>query len=155
MSPWPWSHRARPKQTEMIEITPTITLAENELHFDFVRASGPGGQNVNKVATAVQLRFDVAHSAALPAEVRERLLRLAGKRVTTEGVLVIEARRFRSQERNRQDALDRLIALIRQATESPKPRRQTKLPQALNEHRLAAKRRRSETKRQRQSDDDE
>jgi ribosome-associated protein len=139
----------------MIEITPEIILNENELHFDFVRATGPGGQNVNKVATAVQLRFDVANSAALPPEVRERLLRLAGKRVTSDGILLIEARRFRSQERNRQDALNRLIALIRQATEKPKPRRKTKLPQAVKEQRLAAKRRRSETKRRRQSHHDE
>jgi ribosome-associated protein len=139
----------------MIEITPEIILNENELHFDFVRATGPGGQNVNKVATAVQLRFDVANSAALPPEVRERLLRLAGKRVSSDGILLIEARRFRSQERNRQDALNRLIALIRQATEKPKPRRKTKLPQAVKEQRLAAKRRRSETKRRRQSHHDE
>jgi ribosome-associated protein len=139
----------------MIEITPEIILNENELHFDFVRATGPGGQNVNKVATAVQLRFDVANSATLPPEVRERLLRLAGKRVTSDGILLIEARRFRSQERNRQDALNRLIALIRQATEKPKPRRKTKLPQAVKEQRLAAKRRRSETKRRRQSHHDE
>jgi ribosome-associated protein len=139
----------------MIEITPEIILNENELHFDFVRATGPGGQNVNKVATAVQLRFDVANSATLPPEVRERLLRLAGKRVSSDGILLIEARRFRSQERNRQDALNRLIALIRQATEKPKPRRKTKLPQAVKEQRLAAKRRRSETKRRRQSHHDE
>jgi ribosome-associated protein len=103
----------------------------------------------------VQLRFDVATSAALPLEVRERLLRLAGKRVSSDGILLIEARRFRSQERNRQDALNRLIALIRQATEKPKPRRKTKLPQAVKEQRLAAKRRRSETKRRRQSHHDE
>lgn len=123
----------------MLEITDSIAIDEDELHWRFVRASGPGGQNVNKVATAAQLRFDVRHCAALPAEVRERLVRLAGRRMTARGVLVIEAQRFRTQERNRADALERLTALLRRAAEPPVARRATK-PSA------AAKRRRREDK---------
>ena len=130
----------------MIEITPTIGIEERELQLDFTRASGPGGQHVNKVATAVQLRFDVRHSPSLPDAVKERLIHLAGKRMTGRGVLVIEARRFRTQEQNRQDAIERLAALIRRAARSPKTRRKTKPGQAAKARRLAAKRRRSEKK---------
>jgi ribosome-associated protein len=133
----------------MIKITPTISLAEDEIQLEFVRAAGPGGQNVNKVATAVQLRFDVQHSPSLPDDVRQRLLRLATKQITNAGVLIINARRYRTQERNRQDALARLVALIRKAAEKPVPRLKTKPTLAAQHRRLDAKRRHSEIKRQR------
>ncbi|MCK5119094.1 MAG: aminoacyl-tRNA hydrolase [Candidatus Latescibacteria bacterium] len=135
----------------MIQITPTISLDEREIQEEFIRATGPGGQNVNKVATAVQLRFDVRHSPALPNEVRARLIRLSGRRMSDDGVLILVARRFRTQERNRQDAMERLVALIRKATQKPKPRRRTRPTLASRERRLDSKRRRSETKRGRQS----
>ena len=136
----------------MIQITPAIEINEREIQLEFIRASGPGGQKVNKVATAVQLRFDAANSPSLPDEVRRRLIRLAGKRITEDGVLVIHARRFRSQDRNRRDAIDRLIALIRKASIQPKPRLKTKPSKASKERRLEAKRRRSRTKHKRQYD---
>lgn len=136
----------------MIQITPAIEINEREIQLEFIRASGPGGQKVNKVATAVQLRFDAANSPSLPDEVRRRLIRLAGKRMTEDGVLVIHARRFRSQGRNRRDAIDRLIALIRKASIQPKPRLKTKPSKASKERRLEAKRRRSRTKHKRQYD---
>ena len=131
----------------MIRVTSEIALDESEIQLQFVRASGPGGQNVNKVATAVQLRFDVVHSPSLPEDVRGRLLRLAGARVSKEGVLVIDARRFRTRERNRQDAVERLVELIRRAAKPPKTRLRTKRPLASVRRRLEAKRRRGETKR--------
>jgi ribosome-associated protein len=139
----------------MIPISDTIALDESELDESFIRASGPGGQNVNKVASAVQLRFDVRHSPSLPAGVRQRLERLAGRRLSQDGVLVITARRFRSQERNRQDALDRLVALIRRAAVPPTPRRATKLSRAAKERRLQAKARRATVKQQRRTALDE
>jgi ribosome-associated protein len=129
----------------MIQVTSTISLAENTIDFDFVRASGPGGQNVNKVASAVQLRFHI-NKADLPGDVEERLRRLAKKRITDEGALIIEARRYREQERNRQDALNRLVELIRRAAEKPKPRRKTRPTQAATERRLKSKRQRSQIK---------
>jgi ribosome-associated protein len=120
---------------KMIYITDQIAIAEAELDFKFIRASGPGGQNVNKVSSAVQLRFDVRRSPALPENVRTRLITLAGRRITDDGVLIIEARRFREQPRNRQDAVDRLIALIREATKKPRYRRKTQ-PSAASRRRL-------------------
>ncbi len=130
----------------MLIITPTLHIDEGELHESFVRAPGPGGQNVNKVATAVQLRFDVRRSASLPNPVRERLLKLAGRRLTAEGVLIIEAHRFRTQQQNREDARARLAALIRRAAIAPKARRTTKPTRAAQEKRLESKRRRSRVK---------
>jgi ribosome-associated protein len=135
----------------MIRITDSIAIDESEIEQGFIRASGPGGQHVNKAATAVQLRFDVAHSPSLPDPVRKRLSRLAGKRMTGDGVLVIEAKRFRTQERNRQDAVERLVELIRRAAQSPKTRRKTRPSRAAREQRLREKRRRSQIKRSRQS----
>ena len=130
----------------MIEITASLSLDEAEVRFEAIRASGPGGQHVNKVATAVQLRFDVAGSPSLPEDVRERLLRIAGRRVTAEGELILEARRHRSQERNRRDALERLVALIARAAEPPKPRKKTRPTKASKARRLDEKSRRSSIK---------
>jgi ribosome-associated protein len=134
----------------MIQVTSSIQIGEQELQESFIRSSGPGGQNVNKVATAVQLRFDVARSPSLPQEVRERLLRLGGKRVTEAGVLMIDARRFRTQERNRQDARERLVALIRKAAERPKARRKTRPTAGSVKRRLESKHHRARVKRTRQ-----
>ncbi|MEW5722004.1 MAG: alternative ribosome rescue aminoacyl-tRNA hydrolase ArfB [Thermodesulfobacteriota bacterium] len=130
----------------MITVTAEITLEENEIRESFVRSSGPGGQNVNKVATAVQLRFDAARSPSLPEDVRRRLLGLAGRRASREGVLLIDARRHRTREMNRREALDRLLGLIRQAAEKPRKRRRTKVPAAARKQRLDDKRRRAEMK---------
>ena len=129
-----------------IRVGPRVTIEESELVERFVRASGPGGQNVNKVATAVQLRFDVARSPSLPEDVRERLRRLAGNRLTDDGVLVIDARRFRTQERNRRDALERLVALVERALVAPRPRKATRPTRGSKERRLAAKQQRGKVK---------
>jgi ribosome-associated protein len=130
----------------MIPVTSAIVLDENELSFRFVRSSGPGGQNVNKVATAAQLRFDVGSSPSLPGDVRVRLIRLAGRRITAEGVLIIEAKRFRTQEQNREDALNRLVELVRTAAVPPRPRKKTKATKASKERRLEEKKRRGKAK---------
>ena len=133
----------------MIRVTDSISLNENEIQLDFIRSSGPGGQNVNKVSSAVQLRFDTRSSPALTDEIRSRLNRISGSRMTAEGTLIIEARRYRSQERNRQDAIDRLVALIRRAAEKPRPRRRTRPSAAARQRRLTAKKQRGEIKRRR------
>lgn len=125
-----------------LTVSPDLVIDEREIEERFIRSSGPGGQNVNKVATAVQIRFDVRRSPSLPEAVRERLLRIAGSRVSTEGILTIEARRFRTQERNRQDARDRLMSLIRRAQEAPVPRHATRPTAGSQARRLEGKRRR-------------
>jgi ribosome-associated protein len=134
----------------MIRITDTVSIDEDEISESFIRSSGPGGQNVNKLATAVQLRFDVRHSPSLTHEVRARLERLAGKRLTRDGVLVITAHRHRTQERNRDDALERLVELIRAATVRPTPRRPTRPTLGSKVRRLEGKKRRSGVKALRQ-----
>lgn len=131
----------------MIRITGAIAIDETELEEHFIRASGPGGQNVNKLASAVQLRFDVRHSPNLPPDVRDRLERLSGHRLTRDGVLVIMARRHRTQERNRADARERLIELIRSAAAAPTPRRVTRPTKAAKRRRLNAKARHGALKR--------
>ncbi len=133
----------------MPRITDIIEIDESELEESFVRSSGPGGQNVNKVSSAVQLRFDARHSPSLPNDVAIRLMRLAGSRLTKEGVIVIVAQAHRDQARNRADARERLFDLIRQAAVKPKPRRATKVPKAQKRQRLEGKRKRSEIKRHR------
>jgi ribosome-associated protein len=135
----------------MIEITPTIALDPHEITETFIRSPGPGGQRVDKVATAVQLRFDLRHSPALPEDLRNRAERLAGRRLTKDGVLVITAARFRSQERNREDALARLVALLRKAAARPAPRKATRPSKAAKARRLDDKTRRGAVKRLRRT----
>ncbi|MDP1737857.1 MAG: alternative ribosome rescue aminoacyl-tRNA hydrolase ArfB [Caulobacter sp.] len=131
----------------MIPITPAIELDESELEFAFIRASGPGGQNVNKVATAVQMRFDARRSPSLPNDVSTRLQKLAGSRLTLDGVIVIAANRHRTQERNKADAIERLVELIRKAAEPPPPpRKKTKPSKAAKARRVDAKTRRGSVK---------
>ena len=132
----------------MLEITPTFSIDESELQLDFVRSSGPGGQNVNKVATAVQLRFDVSKSS-LPEDAKRRLVQLAGQRVTTEGKLLMEAKRFRTQEQNRADAIHRFVELLRKALTPPKPRKKTRPTAAAKAKRIKMKKLKGEIKRMR------
>jgi ribosome-associated protein len=134
-----------------LQVSPRVALDLAELVESFVRSPGPGGQNVNKVATAVQLRFDVAYSPSLPEDVRARLMRLAGRRLTAEGVLLIEAHRYRSQSMNREDARERLFDLIRQASVTPKPRRPTHPSLAAQRRRVEAKKRRGAIKQARRT----
>jgi ribosome-associated protein len=139
----------------MLEISPTLTIPDEEIKVEFIRASGPGGQNVNKVATAVQLRFDAANSAYLETDVKERLFKLAGARATSEGIILIEAKQYRTQEQNRADALLRLQELILQALKRPKIRRPTRPGRVASAARVAAKRQRGATKRVRQYNPDD
>jgi ribosome-associated protein len=130
----------------VIRITDNISIDESELSEEFIRSSGPGGQNVNKLSTAVQLRFDLRHSPSLPYDMRLRAERLAGRRLTREGVLVITAQQHRTQDRNRQDALDRLVELLQEAAVRPKTRRPTRPTKASKTRRLEGKKRRSNVK---------
>jgi len=139
----------------MIKITKSISIDEKEIQEDFIRSSGPGGQNVNKLSTAVQLRFNVDYSPSIPDKVKNRLRSLAGSRLNSSGDLIITAQRFRTQERNRQDALDRLVDLIRQATIEPKKRKTTKPSKASEKKRLEAKQQRGKLKQMRKSPDRE
>ncbi len=134
----------------MIEITHNISIDDSEIQIDFVQASGPGGQNVNKVASQVQLRFDIS-SPSLPEAVRSRLRKIAKNRISEQGELLISAKRYRSQERNRQDAIDRLVGFIRRAAIPPKTRKPTRPTQASKEKRLRKKKQRAEVKRSRQN----
>jgi ribosome-associated protein len=131
----------------MIEISSSVSIDESEIHYDYIRASGPGGQNVNKVATSVQLRFDVRACPALEADVKERLVRLAGSRVTEEGILIIEAKRYRTQEQNRLDAQQRLVLLVQKALEKPKIRKKTRPSVTSSAARVDEKKRRGAIKR--------
>jgi len=135
----------------MLHVTDAIQLDESEIHFKFIRSPGPGGQHVNKAATAVQLRFDLAHSSSLPDHVRHRLKKLAKNRINAKGVLIISANRFRSQDLNRKDALDRLKHLIVKSTIEIRPRRSTKPTIASMKKRIEAKKRRGKLKHTRQS----
>ncbi len=135
----------------MIQVTPEISIDENEVELDFIRSSGPGGQNVNKVSTSVQLRFNIATSPNLPTRVRERLIRLAGAKVTSDKVLIIQASNYRSQEKNRQDAISRLVKLIEEASKEPKERRKTKPTFESKRRRLESKKRKGLIKKMRRA----
>jgi ribosome-associated protein len=139
----------------MIEITPSLSINEDEIQIDFIHSSGPGGQNVNKVATTAQLKFDISGSPSLPQDVKARLVKLAGNRMTKEGSLVIEAKRYRTQEQNRADAIQRLAHLIQKAAAEPRKRTPTRPSAAAQERRIRVKKRRGEIKRERRSSPDE
>ena len=139
----------------MIEIGTNIRIDESELRFDFIRAAGPGGQNVNKVSTAVQMRFDVTNSPSLPDDVKERLPKLAGSRITQEAILIIEARHYRTQEQNRYDAIQRMVELVQKAAIKPKIRRKTKPSATASAARVFAKKRRGALKKIRNYDPNE
>lgn len=131
----------------MIEVTPTLKIDESEIQYDFIRSSGPGGQNVNKVASSVQLRFDVRNSPSLAPDVKERLIKLAGSRVTEDGILIIEAKRYRTQEQNRFDATQRLITWIQKALDKPKERKATRPSVTAKAARVGDKKKHGEVKR--------
>jgi len=150
----PLAFNLSPFPCPMLSITPAIHIADHEIGFEFTRSSGPGGQNVNKVETAVRLRFDVEHSPSLPEDVRRRLQQLAGRRLTKEGVLLIEAQRHRTQEGNRRDALERFTLLVRQAAEKPKNRKPTRVSPAARRRRREDKTHRSRIKQQRRTGDE-
>jgi ribosome-associated protein len=133
----------------MIEVSPTVTINDNEIQYDFIRASGPGGQNVNKVASSVQLRFDIRRSSSLDPYVQDKLIKVAGSRVSEDGILIIEAKRYRTQEQNRMDANQRLIALIQKALEKPKIRRATRPSLTARAARVGDKKKRGEIKKNR------
>lgn len=139
----------------MAQITPQLSIPDEEIKFEFIRAGGPGGQNINKVATAVQLRFDARNSPSLADDVKERLIKLAGARATNDGILIIEAKNHRTQEQNRAEAILRLTALIQQALEKPKPRKKTKPGVTASAARVFEKKRRGEIKRIRQYNPDD
>jgi len=145
--PFPQESKREYTCEDMIAVTRMLSLDESELEFRFIRAAGPGGQNVNKVASAVQLRFDIVHSRSLPPEVRERLLHVADRRITSDGVIVITAQRFRTQARNRADAIERLLVLLRGSARPVKTRVPTRPTRAARERRLERKRRHGEVKR--------
>jgi ribosome-associated protein len=135
----------------MLQVTPSLSIPFQDLRFEFIHASGPGGQNVNKLATAVQLRYDVRNSSSIPEDVKARLIHLAGSKISTDGILLILAKRYRSQERNRTDALERFSRLVLRASELPRPRRPTQPGPAARQRRLASKKHRSTVKRLRQA----
>jgi ribosome-associated protein len=148
---WLFSINANQESIRMIEITPSINLDENEMHANFIRSSGPGGQHVNKVSTAVQLRWDALHSPSLPEYVKDRLKAVAGRRLTKDGVLVITAQKFRSQDQNRRDAIDRIVSLIAAAALRPLKRHATAPTRASRNRRLQIKKQRSAIKQFRRS----